>query len=215
MAVEAIYSIRTIGRASIILVTIFYYMFFQSQVYNAFITQEQYLRMQLEHANRLDGSTGVLNKQAFADAVKKILWDKNAQNHSSIGFVFIDLDHLKRLNDTLGHTMGDIAIADAVASIQATCRKTDLIGRFGGDEFYVMLPNIPKQRFMVYLNDVQAKLQNEYSANGQTVAVSASMGAVYTENIQNLSYEQLVELGDEALYEAKAFGRNCHIVKEL
>jgi diguanylate cyclase (GGDEF)-like protein len=215
MAVEAIFFIRTTGRTSIIMATIFYYMFFQTQIHNASISKEQSIRIQLEHANKIDGSTGVLNKKAFNDAVEQLLSSQHGQSHSSIGFAFLDLDHLKEINDTLGHAAGDIAISDAANTIQSLCRKSDLIGRFGGDEFYVLLPDIPKQRFLVYLNEAQAKLQKEYSLGEKTVATSASIGAVYTENLENLSYEQLVRAADEALYEAKAAGRNCHVVKEL
>lgn len=215
MAMEAIYSIRTLGRSTIMMVTIFYYMFFQTRIHKDSISKELDMRMQLEHANRIDGSTGVLNKKAFTDAAQNLLSAPNAEKMARVGFVFLDLDHLKELNDTLGHAAGDIAIADAAEAIQSVFRKTDLIGRFGGDEFYVLLPNIPKQRLYVCLNELQAKLQKAYSADGAKVDVSASMGAVYTENLQDLRFEQLVGTADEALYEAKASGRNCHVVKEL
>lgn len=212
MAIEAIFALRTINRAAIIMSTVFYYMFFQTQLDKASITKEQMIRRQLEEDNRIDGSTGVLNKKAFTDAVKNILISQQCE---SVGFVFLDMDHLKAINDTLGHAAGDIAISDTADAIRAVFRRTDLIGRFGGDEFYVMLPNIPKQRLMVCLNEVQARLQKEYSAGGAVVASSASMGAVYTENTRALNYEQLVRMADEALYEAKESGRNCHIVREI
>ena len=215
MVVEAAFSIRTINRTSIIMVTIFYYMFFQTQTHHASLTQEQLIRVELENANRLDGSTGLLNKTAFTDAAKNLLFSEHTPPPSHLAFIFLDLDHLKELNDTLGHAIGDIAIADAANAIQSVCRKSDLIGRFGGDEFYVLLPNISKQRLYVYLNEVQAKLQKEYSNDIITVSVSASIGAVYVENLQDLNYEELVRMADDALYEAKASGRNCHIVKEL
>jgi len=58
-------------------------------------------------------------------------------------------------------------------------------------------------------------MQKEYSAEGITITVSASIGAVYTENVRDLSYERLVQMADEALYEAKASGRNCYVIKEF
>lgn len=215
MAIEAIYSIRTIGRSSIIMVTIFYYMFFQTRVHNESITKEQEIRMQLEHANRIDGSTGVLNKKAFTDAAKSLLLSQKGEVQPSIGFIFLDLDHLKEINDRLGHDVGDIAILDAVDVIQAIFRKTDLIGRFGGDEFCILVSDIPKHRFQECLNQVQERLHKKYSGEGITVEVTASMGAVYTENLSDLNYEQLVKMADEALYKAKASGRDCHVIKQL
>ena len=212
MVVEAAFKVRTVGRASIVLVTVFYYMFFQTQVHKASLSKEQSVRQQLEEANRIDGSTGVLNKKAFTHMAKQIL---TSNNHKSLGFVFLDLDHLKKLNDTLGHAVGDIAIAESADTIQAVYRKSDLIGRFGGDEFYILLPDIPRHRFQVCLNDLQAGLQKEYESNGLTVAVTASIGAVFAERAHGVTFEQLVNTADEALYAAKAAGRNCHVIREI
>ena len=173
------------------------------------------MRMKLEHDNKIDGSTGVLNKSAFCEAAKSILAGNNGQMLSSVGFIFMDLDNLKKLNDTLGHVFGDMAIADTAEMLQSVWRKTDLIGRFGGDEFYIMLPDIPRARFYDCLDEAQAGLQREYSNGELKVAISASTGAVFAEHVEGLSYEQLVALADDALYEAKAQGRNCHVVREL
>ena len=214
MLAEALYSIRTLGRSSIVMATIFYYMFFQTQIYRSSLSQEQTIRQQLEHANRLDGTTGVLNKSAFTEAAKTLLEKHNTQPYPTLGFLFLDLDHLKHLNDTLGHTMGDLAIADAVDAIQAIYRRTDLIGRFGGDEFCVLLPNIPRHRFQTCLEAIQCRLEREYCVDHVSVRVTASIGAVYSE-ANDLTYEKLVSQADEALYEAKAAGRNCHVIREL
>ena len=215
MVIEAVYSIRTIGRSSIIMVTIFYYMFFQTRIHNESMTKEQSIRMQLEHANRMDGNTGVLNKKAFSDEMKKFLQEQNENTASRFGFVFLDLDHLKEINDKLGHSIGDIAISDVADTIRAVFRKTDLIGRFGGDEFCILLPNIPEQRFRCCLDEIQEKLKRKYSIDDTIVHVTASMGAVYVEGYIDLSYEQLIQMADEALYQAKKSGRNCHVIKEL
>jgi len=190
-------------------------MFFQTQIHHATITKEQLLRIQLEETNRIDGSTGVLNKKAFTDAAKQLLDPQNGHVPARLGFLFLDLDHLKEVNDNLGHAMGDIAISDAANALQSVFRKSDLIGRFGGDEFYVLIPNIPRHRFNVCLQDLHRIIQNDYSADGLSIRITASMGAIYTENPGNLSFEQLVHETDEALYEAKAAGRNCFIIKDL
>ena len=118
MAIEAVYAIRTINRTSIIMATIFYYMFFQTQIHKAAIIKEQGIRRQLEHSNKIDGNTGLLNKQAFNSAAQEML----SENLSSVGVLFVDLDHLKQLNDTLGHAMGDIAIADTAKVLQTVFR---------------------------------------------------------------------------------------------
>jgi len=85
MAVEALYAVRTVGRTAIMMVTVFYYMFFQSQAHRESITKEQFIRGQLEHANRIDGSTGVLNKTSFTHAAQEILSTHASSQYSSIG----------------------------------------------------------------------------------------------------------------------------------
>lgn len=215
MAIEALFAVRTVGRTSIVMVTIFYYMFFQTQIYKSSLSEEQNMRLQLEHANRIDSSTGVLNKKAFIESAESLLSPANMPLSASIGFIFLDLDNLKTLNDTLGHATGDVAIAHTAETIQAIFRKTDLIGRFGGDEFCILLSDISRPRFQMCLNELQARLQKEYHSENITVAVTASIGAVYSETASHLSYERLVRTADDALYEAKAAGRNCHIVKDL
>ena len=157
----------------------------------------------------------MLNKKAFNYTAKEILHHSKMQSSFSVGFVFLDLDHLKKLNDTLGHAMGDVAIAETANIIRELCRKTDLIGRFGGDEFYIMLPDISKQRFYEILDEVQVKLQREYASESASVTVTASIGAVYTQDAGKLNYEQLIQMADEAMYEAKLSGRNRKSIKEL
>lgn len=215
MILEAVWSIRTINRTSIIMITIFYYMFFQTQNHNTSLSKEQHIRSQLEYANRFDGSTGVLNKKAFAEAAQELLLAQDTHQLSSVGFLFLDLDHLKELNDTLGHSVGDLAITDMAGSIRSLCRKTDLIGRFGGDEFCVLIPNISRERFCSLLDDLLGKLRKEYASASIAITATVSIGAMYSEDIRSLRYECLVQVADEALYEAKASGRNCYIIKEI
>lgn len=215
MAVEAIFAIRTVNRAAIIMVTIFYYMFFQAQIHNTTLANELLIRQQLEHTSRIDGSTGVLNKTAFMEFAQRILFTPETLPPASAGFLFLDLDHLKKINDTLGHATGDTAISDIADTVKSLCRDTDLIGRFGGDEFHILMPNITKQRFNEFLCELQSKARRIYSFGDTSVTVSASIGAVFTENVRKLTYEQLVQLADEALYDAKASGRNCHVIREI
>ena len=167
---------------------------------------------EMEHANRLDGITGLFNKTAFADTAQSLL---ASSPDSSAAFIFLDLDHLKEINDKLGHAMGDVAIIDAADTIQNIFRKTDLVGRFGGDEFCILLLDIPKSRFHECLEETKIKLRRTYSDRDIIVPVTASIGAVYAERVQNLSYDTLMQLADDAVYEAKASGRDRYILKEI
>lgn len=215
MVVEAVYGIRTLGQTSIVMITIFYYMYFQTQVYKNSLSAAQSIHSELEYASRVDGLTHVLNKKAFADAAVNILQAYSSIPHSGIAFLFVDLDYLKSVNDTLGHSMGDTAIVEAANTLKHTFRKNDLIGRFGGDEFCILLTNIPRDPLAVLIASIQSDLRREYSANGRKASVSASIGVVHTSRLIHLSYEEMIKLADEALYEAKASGRDCHVINEI
>ena len=171
------------------------------------------MRQELEQVSRSDGLTGVLNKRAFEQTVGKLLSDP--EDCIRLGFVFLDMDRMKELNDTLGHAAGDVVITDTARSLQRTFRNTDLIGRFGGDEFCVFLPDMTKQRLLECLQSLQTALRKEYGDGARTIQISGSIGAVYTERIGDVTYEQLLQLADEALYEAKASGRDCFVLKEI
>ena len=218
MVLEAAFGIRTLGRTSIVMITIFYYMFFQTQIYKTSLSEEQSIRQQLEHANRIDEITGLLNKKAFIGAAEKILHPHHflhASAPASVVFIFLDLDHLKEVNDTLGHSMGDQVIVDAAAAIQNTFRKDDLIGRFGGDEYCVLLTNTPRHILETRLEEIRTGVHKTYTNRGLSVSVTISIGAVYAENTGNLSHERLSQLADEALYEAKSSGKDRYIIKEV
>lgn len=210
--IEALYSVRTLGKTATVMSTIFYYMFFQTQIYKTDMRKSLQLRLALERENRIDGATGVLNKKTFAELAKKTL---AASQGDSVAFIFLDLDHLKDLNDTFGHAMGDIAILDAASKIQTAFDGEDLIGRFGGDEFCVMLINIAKDVLDVYLSQTLTKLRAHYSVDEQVILVTASIGAAYVANNQRIDYDTLMQAADEAVYEAKNTGRNRYVLKEI
>lgn len=210
--IEAAYSVRTIGRTAIVLVIIFYYMFFQTQVYKSTLQLERDIRLELEQSHRIDEVTGLLNKKGFVYAAQMVL---ASFPESSVAFIFVDLDHLKKINDTLGHSAGDMAIEDAADTLQKFFRKTDLLGRFGGDEFCILLMDMPQIRLRECLDEILEKLERTYTEKNQSVTVTASIGAAYAEKISECSYEGMMQFADEALYEAKASGRNCYVMKNI
>lgn len=210
--IEAAYSVRTIGRTAIVLVIIFYYMFFQTQVYKSTLQLERDIRLELEQSHRIDEVTGLLNKKGFVYAAQTVL---ASFPESSVAFIFVDLDHLKKINDTLGHSAGDMAIEDAADTLQKFFRKTDLLGRFGGDEFCILLMDMPQIRLRECLDEILEKLERTYTEKNQSVTVTASIGAAYAEKISECSYEGMMQFADEALYEAKASGRNCYVMKNI
>lgn len=200
-----------IGRTTIILSIIFYYMYFQSQAYAIDLNEEFVLRKNLEKENRTEGLTGLWNKKFFENEAKKIIEKKDWEN---IAFVFIDLDNFKNINDYLGHPMGDQVLMDVANIIRSVFRKNDLIARFGGDEFCVLLTNIPINVVEHQLDTILEFLRIEYKNEKHKVSISSSIGVVYCKR-NNVQYIELLEKADEALYKAKNSGKDRYVIENM
>ncbi len=164
--------------------------------------QEEKERLTKE--SRVDGLSGLLNKVTFQRETTSYLEQNSALNSA---FVFIDVDHFKQINDTLGHSVGDTLIKDVSQKIQVIFANCDLIGRFGGDEFCVYVKNIPINTLEARLAWAQKKLAADYEKGEDKISVTVSIGCAYC-TIDNAHYQPLLDLADEALYEAKEKGRN-------
>jgi len=138
----------------------------------------------------------------------------------AIAVVFIDLDHFKEVNDTLGHNAGDLLLLEVAKRIQEGFGQRALVGRMGGDEFTVVLGNLPDDDPKASMQDafrvaLQHKVQTllgalaqAFELDSEQVFISASVGiAIYPQDAG--SVEELFKHADQALYEAKGAGRNC------
>ncbi len=210
--IEAIYNVREISQISIVLSIIFYYMFFQTQIFRENLNKEIKNIDILKQKNMLDEFTGLLNKITFEKMVAKSLSKKNNKNSA---LIIIDLDHFKEINDTLGHLTGDTAIKDIASKLQGIFRSKDLIGRFGGDEFVVYLKNISKELLYLRLEEILYLAETDYSNGENTVRLTTSIGAVFCKNECEVSWTELFEAADGAVYTAKDNGRNCYIINDL
>ncbi len=206
---EAMFNIRDISQICTVLSIIFYYMFFQSQTYVDIMHEENKIKEALTQKASTDGLTGILNKTAFEDAVTKFLAQNNSQ---AISLIVVDLDYLKKINDTLGHLVGDQAIIDTANKLQDIFRKEDIIGRFGGDEFLVFLKNIPKEVLHLRLEEILLSVKIKYFNQKDQVQLTASIGAVFCEKNNDLNWTELFNLADKAVYQAKDNGRDQYVI---
>lgn len=209
---EMLFSNRNISKIAVVLSIIFYYMFFQTQIYKASMEKGYQLRLQLEHESRTDGLTGLLNKKAFIELAEEAVAEAQGK---SVAFIFLDLDYLKSVNDTFGHMIGDKAIMDAARSLQMVFRERDMIGRFGGDEFCVLLLDIPREVLYERIEEALAMLRAEYTQSEKTIKVTASIGVAYTEENRFSDCNEFLSIADDAVYEAKKAGRDRYVIKEL
>ncbi len=154
-----------------------------------------------------DGLTGVLNRRTTMEKLKEVHGHAMKSN-KPISVLFIDLDHFKMVNDTFSHAAGDICLKSAVLSLQSHLRHTDYIGRFGGEEFLIVLPGTDTDtamRLAERMREQIAQLQIPY--DGRIISLTTSIGVTNTLPSDN-SPEDLVNLADKALYQAKHDGRN-------
>jgi diguanylate cyclase (GGDEF)-like protein len=173
-----------------------------------FMAQERYRQEALESARR-DGLTGLLTRTAFFESAGEL--DRAGAPY---GMVVIDVDHFKRVNDTRGHACGDVVLAHVGRLIQRSVRTADLAGRYGGEEFCVILRGCAEEetrRFAERLVEDAAQQVVRLSDTAETLRLTVSAG--YATRLTNkagqeLSAEQVFKRADAALYEAKRAGRN-------
>ena len=160
----------------------------------------------LEREARYDALTGLAGRKPFLDALERALADTR-RRHNDIGVLFIDLDHFKHVNDTLGHVAGDELLIVGAQRLQSVLRGTDLACRFGGDEFMVLCPNLESPEVVASLAErVRKVMEQPFRIRDTDIFVGASIGIAIAE--ENSTPTTLLSQADSAAYRAKARGRN-------
>ncbi|ADQ85810.1 diguanylate cyclase/phosphodiesterase with PAS/PAC sensor(s) [Methylovorus sp. MP688] len=151
--------------------------------------------------------TQLPNRRLFSDRLQQEI-KKSQHDHSQFALLFIDLDRFKEVNDTLGHSHGDYLLIEASHRIQRHLKETDTVGRLGGDEFTVIIANLPDPSVMTLIAQrVLDALAAPYDLEGEIVYLSASIGiTVFPEDATTSA--ELLKNADQAMYEAKKNGRN-------
>ena len=161
----------------------------------------------LRHMAHHDALTQLPNRSMMMDRLKQAIMNAK-RDGSRVAILFIDLDHFKMINDTLGHDVGDRAIKEVARSLLAALRAVDTVVRFGGDEFVVLLPDIKSQQAATQLvKSVQMALSAPIDMEGQELFMSASIGVVLCPD-DGGDVNTLLKHADIAMYRAKERGRN-------
>lgn len=164
---------------------------------------------ELERVATYDELTGILNRGSFVQRAKPLIIE-SALKKIPYSFVLLDVDHFKNINDTYGHTMGDLVLRDLVGKIEQQLGKGNLFGRFGGEEFAVLLPNSNRESSDRITEQMRAAMIGSVIQDVQ-LDYTISIGVITVESGERLSLNQLYKLSDTALYQAKSNGRNCVI----
>jgi diguanylate cyclase (GGDEF)-like protein/PAS domain S-box-containing protein len=174
------------------------------------ITLERQLKEQHNKVKRLsvtDYLTGLSNRQKLDEALDHEI-NCATRYTSSFSTIMLDLDYFKKINDTYGHQVGDGVLIEVSAILQQYTRKTDIVGRWGGEEFMIICPEIDGQDGEKLAEKIRAKIERySFKVIGN---ITASLGvSIYKQSDQDKS---VVERADKALYQAKEQGRNRVVI---
>ena len=173
------------------------------------IEEQKKTEYQLRMAAERDAMTGLLNH----DFTFRQCADAFAESGDELHALFcIDIDHFKNVNDTFGHLRGDEVIIDLSRVIRDSFRSSDIVGRVGGDEFLVLMKNVPGIEIVRRKADgLVHALESRCTVGGLSVDISASVGVAVARG-GSVSFTRLFSLADSALYDAKHAGRNGFVL---
>ena len=149
--------------------------------------------------SKTDSMTGLLIKSAIMEKLENLL---ERSPRSNLSILMFDIDMFKHINDTMGHQHGDLCIKALASLAKTSFRQDDIVGRYGGDEFIVILPDTPSVKAFVIADRFRELIQSKSNPN-----ITVSVG-VATYPVDGRSPIALIEAADKALYASKQKGRN-------
>ncbi|WP_158300688.1 diguanylate cyclase [Chromobacterium sp. ATCC 53434] len=172
------------------------------------ITQARAREIELRSKVTQDAMTGLLNRAAFME-----LLEDEIKHHYikrlGLALLFLDIDHFKQVNDTLGHAAGDELIREFARRLRGNVRATDHVARLGGDEFVILLIGLDSEQTAVsVVEKLLAVARQDIELHGQTRRMTTSIGVAYASR-PDVTPERLLEIADESLYRAKEAGRDA------
>jgi len=171
------------------------------------ITERKRDESKLQQLANFDSLTGSANRAYFETRLDQSIQHAN-RLQENIALLFIDLDRFKQINDSLGHKAGDNLLQEISRRFESSVRNTDLVGRWGGDEFVILLTTLNASQDAIQVaNKIRDVVLQPVMLDGVSVTISASIGGVLYPQDGN-SKAELLERADTAMYQAKSGGRN-------
>jgi diguanylate cyclase (GGDEF)-like protein len=170
--------------------------------------QQRQLHVQEDLWNQAnyDPLTEIPNRRSILQNLQR-LGGLAVQREQPLGILMLDLDHFKRINDTYGHDCGDVVLKESASRMKQSLRNSDMVGRFGGEEFLVLIPNCVGEELIRLAERIRVSVNKPVAYNDKLIPVSCSVGvAVYYDPQEDV--HEILQRADKALYVAKAMGRN-------
>jgi len=171
------------------------------------VTEQKNIEQKLEILSRTDPLTGLLNRRSFDEILINEL-SRFKRSKEAYSLLMFDIDHFKKINDTYGHSTGDIAIQNIAKSCQSILRSHDKVARIGGEEFCVLLPYTSKKvalNVAEKLRDIISKSLISTTSGDITMTISIGVSEA---DINDTEHNAILERADKKMYEAKETGRN-------
>jgi diguanylate cyclase (GGDEF)-like protein/PAS domain S-box-containing protein len=169
--------------------------------------QLQAANAELQQLSSIDRLTGLNNRGHWEDAIK-LEYARHARYGSQASLVMFDIDHFKHINDTYGHQVGDKVLRAIAELVRGLIRTVDIAGRYGGEEFAVLLPDTDRQGAALFAERLRKAVEaDEVIHEGQPIRCTISLGVSDLGSTVS-EYKQMIEQADQAMYVSKKTGRN-------
>jgi diguanylate cyclase (GGDEF)-like protein len=188
---------------------LYYYVFFLFGSSFIFYLISKIFVQKVEHSSRHDSLTSVYNRGQFDLDIKEEI-DRYERNKRAFSLLIMDIDHFKKVNDSLGHAEGDRVLKKMAGTVRQCIRKTDFFYRIGGEEFAVLSPETDRESALLLAEKIRSSVKKEFSKDKSKITISIG-GSVYMGGISHYDY---YNQADKALYEAKRTGRNKSVIFE-
>ena len=183
----------------------------KSRIYQQIIDHNRKLMQEskeLEEVATHDSLTGVFNRGAIMRALQRTLTE-SIRTRKPFGVIMADIDYFKKVNDEFGHAAGDEALKEFTRRLQHALRQNDYLGRYGGEEFLIIIPNATIETVTGTAERLcRAISASPFDLGGEFKAITTSIGAAVSRSVDD-SAQNILAAADRALYAAKLNGRNC------
>jgi diguanylate cyclase (GGDEF)-like protein len=174
---------------------------------------EEGFQRELYERSVRDNLTGLYNRGYFLSQIGPLA-ELNSMCELGLALILVDIDHFKRVNDTHGHTVGDLILREVAEVLRESTRGEDLVARYGGEEFILALPSSSLEQATERAESIRSRLSSRLvEASESRVGVTASLGLSFVPAGRVRDVEALITSADEALYMAKRSGRNRVIAR--